>query len=410
MNKGKKAFFCLAALFVFLGQAVFAFGCGNPSGKSLGQGEENAQKEGYVQGRQEELAGRDTDISASLSWQGSMELAYARKFAVDYYEDGYVLLSVADGRRYLVVPVGGEPPDDLQEEIIVLQQPLTNIYLVASAVMDIFRELDVMDSIRFSGQKAEGWYIDEAKAAMEQGKILYAGKYNAPDYELIVSNGCSLAIENNMINHSPEVVEKLQDFGIPVLIDLSSYEEHPLGRVEWIRLYGVLLGREDAAGAAFRAQTKMVEQVTEKEISKKSVAFFYITANGMVNVRIKNDYVPKMIALAGGTYVFDDLGEEGSVRSSMSMQMEEFYQRAKDADYLIYNSTIDGELDSIEELLQKEALLADFKAVKENHVWCTTRELYQQSMSIGQMIQDIHSMLSDHAGDRKEMKYLYPLE
>lgn len=410
MNRGKKALFCLAALFVFLGQAVSAFGCGNLSGKSFGQGEENAQKEGYVQGGQEELAERDTDISTSLSWQGSMELAYARKFAVDYYEDGYVLLSVADGRRYLVVPAGWEPPDDLQEEILVLQQPLTNIYLVASAVMDIFRELDVMDSIRFSGQKAEGWYIDEAKAAMEQGKILYAGKYNAPDYELIVSNGCSLAIENNMINHSPEVVEKLQDFGIPVLIDLSSYEEHPLGRVEWIRLYGVLLGREDAAGAAFRAQTKMVEQVTEKEISKKSVAFFYITANGMVNVRIKNDYVPKMITLAGGTYVFDDLGEEGSVRSSMSMQMEEFYQRAKDADYLIYNSTIDGELDSIEELLQKEALLADFKAVKENHVWCTTRELYQQSMSIGQMIQDIHSMLSDHAEDRKEMKYLYPLE
>ena len=48
----------------------------------------------------------------------------------------------------------------------------------------------------------------------------------------------------------------------------------------------------------------------------------------------------------------------------MNMQMEEFYAKAKDADYIIYNSTIDGELSTIDELLAKSNLLADFKAVK----------------------------------------------
>ena len=51
--------------------------------------------------------------------------------------------------------------------------------------------------------------------------------------------------------------------------------------------------------------------------------------------------------------------------STMNMQMEEFYARAKDADYIIYNSTIDGELASMSELLKKSSLLEDFKAVKE---------------------------------------------
>lgn len=398
MVSGKKWFSqCLTLIVIFI-QIMIPFGCGNPANRENVPAGDIASVE------------HTTDISKFLTYERSMELQYAERFAVDYYEDGYVLISVADGRSYLIVPEGKDRPEDLSETIIVLKRPFTNIYLVASAVMDMFRELSVIDMVGFSGQKAEGWCIPEAREAMEQGKILYAGKYNMPDYELIVSKGCSLAIENNMITHSPEVLEKLQDFGIPAFIDLSSYEEHPLGRVEWIKLYGVLLGKEETAEEAFRIQTEIVKRVAKQETSQKRVAFFYITANGMVNVRVSNDYVPKMIELAGGNYVFDDLGDEDSVRSSMTMQMEEFYQKAKDADYLIYNSTVDGELTAIEELLQKETLLGDFKAVKERNVWCTTRDLYQQSMSIGQMIEDIHAMLSDDAGQQKDMKYLYPLE
>ena len=49
-----------------------------------------------------------------------------------------------------------------------------------------------------------------------------------------------------MIYHTPEVKERLEEFGIPVLVERSSYESHPLGRVEWIKLYGVLLGKEES--------------------------------------------------------------------------------------------------------------------------------------------------------------------
>ena len=48
-----------------------------------------------------------------------------------------------------------------------------------------------------------------------------------------------------MIYHKPEVQEKLEQFGIPVLVEHSSYESHPLGRTEWLKLYGVLLGKEE---------------------------------------------------------------------------------------------------------------------------------------------------------------------
>ena len=136
--------------------------------------------------------------------------------------------TVADDGRYLIVPEGKEAPDDLANDIIVLKQPLTNIYLVASAVMDMFVSIDALDSIRFSSQKEDGWYIEAGKQEMEAGNIIYAGKYSAPDYEQILSEGCGLAIENTMIYHTPEVKEQLEKFNIPVMVDYSSYEKNPL--------------------------------------------------------------------------------------------------------------------------------------------------------------------------------------
>lgn len=85
------------------------------------------------------------------------------------------------------------------------------------------------------------------------------------------------------------------------------------------------------------------------------MAFFYITSTGEANVRKSADYLPKMIELAGGTYIFKDLGDEDDAASTLSMQMEEFYAGAKDADYIIYNSTIDGELASVDDLSGQES-------------------------------------------------------
>lgn len=50
------------------------------------------------------------------------------------------------------------------------------------------------------------------------------------------------------------------------------------------------------------------------------------------------------------------LPEEENALSTMNMQMEDFYAAAKDADILIYNGTIEGELGSIEELTSKRII------------------------------------------------------
>ena len=347
-------------------------------------------------------------ISASLSYESSMELDYAKEFSVDYYNDGYSLIHVGTDSEYLLVPEGKEDPYDLKDGIVSIKQPVNNIYLVASAVMDMFVSMDGLDQVAYSALNADSWYIDEAREALTNGNISYAGKYNAPDYEQIIAGGCGLAIENTMIFHSPEVKEQLESFGIPVMVDYSSYEESPLGRTEWVKLYGLITGKEEEANKAYEAQKKAFDDIANGEKTDKTVAFFYITSNGEANVRKSNDYLAKMIEMAGGSYVFKDLGANDDTQTStVSMTMEEFYNSCVNADYLIYNSTIDGELKDMSDLLGKSELFKNFKAVTEGNVYCTTKNMYQSSMELGTIISDLYYMLS---GEHDKMTYLYQVK
>lgn len=338
----------------------------------------------------------------------SMELHYADQFSVDYYDGGYKLISIKDGGSYLVVPEGSEPPSGLSEEIVVLRQPLDHVYLVATSAMDFICGIESLDKIALSGTEASGWYIKEAREAMEAGDIAYAGKYSAPDYERILAAGCDLAVESTMIYHSPEVKEQMETLGIPVLVERSSYESHPLGRMEWIRLYGALFNKEELAEEQFFKQEALLKEAMAGESTGKTAAFFYVSSGGYVNVRKSGDYVAKMISLAGGTYVPETPGGEENALSTMNMEMEAFYAAAREADYILYNSTIDGELETMEQLLEKNSLLSDFKAVKNGNVWCTGKNMFQETMGLGSMILEMHQIFTGEAED--EMEYFHKLK
>ena len=351
----------------------------------------------------------DKELGNGWEKEYSMELSYAENFNVDYYTGGYALITISDGSRFLVVPEDQQVPTGIDDDIVILQQPIDNIYLVATSVMCLFDSLDSLDTIALSGTDADGWYIENAKKALENGDILYAGKYSKPDYELLLAHDCKLAIENTMISHTPEVKEKIEALGIPVIIEQSSFEPHPLGRTEWIKLYAVLVDKEDIAERIFDEQVAYMRSVEELEDTDKTVAFFYISSSGSAVTRKSGDYVTKMIELAGGEYIYNDLGDPEKATSTVTLEMEEFYTTAKDADYIIYNSTIDGGIYTIEELVGKNALLADFKAVQNGDVWCTGQNLYQETTQLGLMISDIHRILV--SGDElTELNFLYKLE
>ncbi len=352
---------------------------------------------------------RNLDLDCDLEHVGQIDLSYATAFTIDEYAGGYRLICLASGDRFLVVPEGATVPDGLASDIAPIQQPVDNLYLVSTGMICLLDELDALDAVTVASVTADDCPNEQLAAALEAGEVAYGGRYRTPDYELIASEGCTLAIENTMVNRYPDAIAKLKELGVTVLVEQSSTEDTVLGRLEWIRLMGVIFGREELADAYFEEAVQRVEASAEQQSTGKTVAVFYIDENGAAVVRRAGDYFHQMIELAGGACIaFDPEDESGSSRTTyFTVEMERFYAEAKDADVIIYNATMDERATTLDDLVAKNPLLADFKAVQTGEVYICDSNMYQQMTSTPDIIDELHATLE---GTQDNGRFIWRLE
>ena len=399
MKKRTMRLGCILLSTVLLGTAALT-GCGQTKKNTTDtkKTESSSTKESAKEKKGPEIDG--------LTYESAMDLEYAEGFQVYYYKDGYKMIDIKADAKFLVVPENQYVPDGAEEDYVILQQPLDHIYLAATSAMALFNAIDSLDNITMTGTQASGWYIENAVKAMDDGKIKFAGKYSEPDYEMLVDEDCDLAIESTMILHTPKVQEMIEMLDIPVFIDRSSYESQPLGRTEWIKLYGAMLDKEEEAANFFANQASVVENLKDFQNTEKTVAFFYINTSGAAVLRSPEDYISNMIDLGGARNAFRDL-QDDSGKTSVPITMEQFYDTAEDADYLIYNASIDSTVKTLDDLLAKDSMFADYKAVKEGNVWTTEKSMYQATDKIAQFTNDINLLVT--GGDPDQMVFLRKL-
>ncbi|WP_051226662.1 ABC transporter substrate-binding protein [Butyrivibrio sp. MC2013] len=367
---------------------------------------------------------KDSNIESDIEelvTESVYEPSIAEGFKIINYKGGFKEIRVRDGRKYLLIPneaanensndVAGIETDSKYDELmasktirdrIIIHVPAEKIYLAASAAMCRFESLGAMDNVAYSGTRQEDWEIAAAAAAMERGDILYAGKYSQPDYEMLLEGGCNLAIENAMILHKPENIDKLTELSIPVLIDLSSMETEPLGRTEWIVVYGALTGHEEEAVRIFDEQRALAEDIVMPDTAGQKVAWFYVNSQGQIVCQKADSAVAKMIGYAGGEYAAAALPDgDSSLMSTIKLDMESFMSIAGDADYLVYDAAINP-IASTDELIALNPLFAEFKAVQNASLYIAGTSMYQNSDKAGRLIADFNAMLRNSS----DMEYI----
>ena len=346
------------------------------------------------------------ETPAALTVTGQLELEYATQFRVDFCEGGYSLITNSDGARFLTVPEGASAPEGLDEDIVLLQQPLDNLLISSTPTTSLINAIGALDKVTMTTQEYDGWYIDDVKQAMDEGKLTYIGSYKAPDFEYLVANPPSFAVFSTMLDSVPDVAEKLKELNIPYMRDTSTYESHPLARMEWVKLYGVLLNKQAEAQAHYEAQKALVDSIGA-ESTGKTVAMFYITSKGDLYTRNAGDYMAKMLELAGGVYAMPELNPEKS--GTQKVSPEEFYVSAGEADFIIYIWSMGGKPETMEAFLERSPILKDFKAVKDGNVWFTTPDYFQINDTLGAMILDMNKMLTNEDESVTRFTYLFKL-
>ena len=339
---------------------------------------------------------------------------FATQFFIETYAGGYKRVHIEGEDEYILTPEGAQENDLGFKNARVIRTPVRRVYVAASSAMDLFLRLGALDAAAACSTPADDFANPEVAARIRSNKIRFVGKYGAPDYETLLALRCDLALESTMIYHAPKTKEQLQRLVAPALVERANYENEPLGRLEWIKVYGALLGKEAEADAIFEEQRAEVDAIAAKlrartDRAPKRVAFFYLASNGCVNVRKPGDYLSKMIETAGGTYALANLKlPNDDALSTVNIDWEDFYREAVDADVLIYNGSIDSGLSTLDGLVAKNELFKDFKAVKEGNVWRANMNLYQESSGTARAVADLYAAIN--GDETRETTFLERLQ
>lgn len=267
-------------------------------------------------------------------------------------------------------------PEHLPEGTIV-RTPLQKSVIYSSVHCSLWSELDELKSI---GGVCGLEYIKlpQIQEGCRNGSIVNVGNSMNPDIERIIDLRPDAILLSPFENSGG--YGRVGKLNIPIIECADYMETSALGRAEWMRLYGLLLGKEAQADSLFAGIEKeyltLTQQVKSQNLKRPTVisemknsSAWYIPGGNSTMSRLYQD--------AGADYVFAYLSNSGSV----PLAFETVFDRGGNADiWLIkYNQPQDK---TYSELERDYAPYARFKAFQDRKVYgCNTNHVpfYEES-------------------------------
>ena len=266
-------------------------------------------------------------------------------------------------QTYLLVDKTKEIPANCPDGVVV-RVPLEKSAVFTTVHCSLIEELGAVNSI--SGI-CELEYITNPNiiSLTQSGKIVDFGSSMSPDIEKIITvspDAILLSPFNNSGGHGG-----LDKLGIPIVECADYMESDPLGRAEWIKLYGMLFGKESEADSIFSKVTEtytQIEKEAQQETGSHPSLLYGLDNGGSWFIPGGKSYMAKMFASAGANYIFGETTHSGAE----PLAFETVYDKGCNADiWLILGTEV---ADKTYKDLQR---FSNFKSYKEKRVYaCNT--------------------------------------
>ncbi len=219
----------------------------------------------------------------------------------------------ADERTYAVLS-SGETAADPAAYDEVIRLPVRRIVSLATPVIAHLRDLEALDRL-VAVDTAAYVYHDEVRSMIRAGSVVEVGSGGSIDMETIISLSPDLVVASAFGPDDP-VVRRIRAAGIPFVVLADWREQSPLGRSEWVRLFGLLTGREARAAALFtereRRYLELVEQTSSIRPTDRPAVMANAPWQGSWPVPGGDSYIARLFADAGGHYIWADRDGAGS--------------------------------------------------------------------------------------------------
>jgi iron complex transport system substrate-binding protein len=280
----------------------------------------------------------------------SGEIKYAQGFTIEYFE-GFKLLTIknpwqgaeeVEFRYALTDNIDSLP--DLPDDVILVKTPVSKIVCLSTTHIAFIDALKKNNSIYgISGHNYV--YNQEIRDAINKNKVFDVGYDNSLNYELIAKINPDLVTTYGIGSQVASYNQRMNELGIKTVIIAEYLENHPLGKLEWIKFLAAFYNLDDVANQYFDQIEKEYNdllKIVEKAKNKPSI-LFGLPWKEVWYVPGGNSYLAKMVDDAGGDYIWKIDGSH----ESLTFNFEAVFSKAKDAEIWLNTGSINSKNDII---------------------------------------------------------------
>jgi iron complex transport system substrate-binding protein len=312
----------------------------------------------------------NTEVVTQKVPQNSIE--YASGLSIVKYE-GYSVVTVSNpwpnadkNFKYILKEKDAEVPDSLQSYTSI-RVPLESVVVTSTTNIPFLEMLDVENKL--TGFPHTDYISSEkTRALIDKGSVKNVGQNEKLNIEQLIDLSPDLIVTFGVDNNNP-MLDNLKKSGLNTLIQADWMEQSPLGKAEWIKLYGALFGKEDKAKELFDKIVSSYNQALKLVAQKPaaSTVLYGSMYQDVWYVAKGNSWIAQFMKDAHANYLWSDLKGTGSE----GLSYEKVLDKAKTANVWI----VSGAFKTLDELQKANPHYSEFDAFKNKTVYCLESQL-----------------------------------
>ena len=308
----------------------------------------------------------------TVMYLAPQNIEYAKGFSVTHhktYKEIKVTTPWPDAKNeltYILHPKGTEKPFKSNKAIFI-EVPSERVVVTSTTDIPMLEYLNLEEKL-VGFPHTDYVSSEKTRALIDSGKVKELGKEYNLNTEMVLDLSPDLIIGFSATGDT-KAYDLIQKTGIPVVINGSWMEEHPLGRAEWIKFVAAFFGKESDAEEIFQ---KIKEDYTQSSTLAKNVESSPTVISGSMfkdvwHVPGGNSYIAQFLKDAGTDYLWKDSKKNGS----LALSFESVLEKGQNADLWIGS----GNSTSLQALQEKNHQYALFDAFKNKTVYSSTLKM-----------------------------------
>lgn len=270
------------------------------------------------------------------------------------------------GFTYLLVPHEKDIPDH-PASTQVIRIPVNRMISTSTTHIPLLNYLD--ETAALIGFPNPDYISSEKmRQRIDSGNVANIGIDKAMELEKILDLDPDMVMGYSMSSDLGQM-ERLREAGIPYLLNSDYLESHPLGRAEWIKVAGLLLGKSDQADSVFNYIASEYERLYSmaSAVSTKPDVFSGVVYGDTWFLPGGNNYAARLMNDAGMKYLWS----ENTSYGFLELSFEAILNKAQNADLWIGVASFNN----LDEMRAAETRYSLFKAFERGEVYTYNKRI-----------------------------------